>query len=63
MKTGRRNNQKIDYFMYGRITGLRTLKDGNINYQEDSENYITNITTRKPLERLYNIQFKIRETA
>jgi len=25
--------QKIDYFMYGRITGLRTMKGDDINYQ------------------------------
>lgn len=32
-KTGKGKDQKIDYFMYGRITGLRTLKGDDINYQ------------------------------
>lgn len=40
-KTGKGKNQKIDYFLYGRITGLRTVKGDDINYQdwdEDDEN-------------------------
>jgi len=37
-KKGRRKDMKIDYFLYGRITGLRTLKGDNINYQEDDNN-------------------------
>jgi len=40
--TGRASKQKIDYFLYGKITGLRTLKDGNINYQDDDTDYKTN---------------------
>jgi site-specific DNA recombinase len=44
--TGNRKNRKVNYFMYGRITGIRTLKDGNINYQEDYESNIrTNQST------------------
>lgn len=39
---GRARKQKVDYFMYGKIVGLRTLKDGNINYIEDDTNYETN---------------------
>lgn len=42
-KAGRGKNQKIDYFMYGRITGLRTLKGDDINYQE--QDYLTKIVT------------------
>jgi len=38
--TGNRKNRKVSYFMYGRITGIRTLKDGNINYQDDDESII-----------------------
>jgi site-specific DNA recombinase len=37
-------NKKIDYFMYGRITGLRTLKGEDIDYQgwdEDENEYKT----------------------
>lgn len=37
--------QKIDYFLYGRITGLRTIKGDDINYQywdEDETEYKTN---------------------
>jgi len=34
-KTGKRKETKIDYFIYGKITGLRTLKGDDINYQEN----------------------------
>jgi len=36
--------QKIDYFLYGRITGWRTIKGDDINYQgwdEDKTEYKT----------------------
>jgi hypothetical protein len=34
--------QIVDYFIYGKIQGLRNLKDNNIIYQEDdSNNYKT----------------------
>jgi hypothetical protein len=38
-------NDKWDYFLYGRITGLRTIKGDDINYQgwdEDENKYKTN---------------------
>lgn len=38
-KTGKGKAAKIDYFIYGKIEGLRTLKGDNINY---NENYKTN---------------------
>jgi hypothetical protein len=47
-KRGKRDKSKIDYFMYGKITGLRTLKGNDINYQKwdeddkDSKEYMTN---------------------
>ncbi|MCK4346694.1 MAG: recombinase family protein [Bacteroidales bacterium] len=41
-KTGKRKETKIDYFLYGRIKGLRTLKGDDINYQENEKNYKTN---------------------
>jgi site-specific DNA recombinase len=34
-KTGKYKDQKVDYFMYGRIQGLRTLKGDDINYIGD----------------------------
>jgi len=43
-KRGRGPGQKIDYFLYGRITGLRTLKGDDINCQawdEDEMEYKT----------------------
>jgi hypothetical protein len=42
--------QKWDYFMYGRITGLRTIKGEDINYQawdEGEKEYKTNKDARK----------------
>jgi Skp family chaperone for outer membrane proteins len=36
-----KTDKGIDYFMYGRITGLRTLRGDDINYMED-ELYKTN---------------------
>jgi len=42
---------KIDYFLYGRIVGLRTIKGDDINYQawdEDEEEYKTYIPGRQP---------------
>jgi hypothetical protein len=41
----KRGNKKFDYFLYGKITGLRTIKGEDINYQawdEDEEIYKTN---------------------
>ena len=36
---------QIDYFMYGRITGLRTLKGDDIDYFEEEDSYKTiNVT-------------------
>jgi hypothetical protein len=32
-KHGRGPNQKVNYFMYGRLTGIRTLKSDDTNYQ------------------------------
>ena len=46
-KIGKRKDQTIDYFLYGKITGLRTLKGNNIDYQtlnDDEQNYNTTIT-------------------
>jgi hypothetical protein len=42
-KTGKYKDQKVDYFMYGRIQGLRTLKGDDINYDEDNNNYKTKL--------------------
>ena len=54
-KRGKGKNQMVDYFMYGKITGLRTVKGDDINYQrwdEDEgiqdkniQNYKTNKVT------------------
>ena len=43
--TGKRKRQKVDYFLYGKITGLRTLKGDNINYFEDDTICETNKLT------------------
>ena len=38
----KRGNKKYDYFLYGRITGLRTMKGDDINYQRwDEDEYKT----------------------
>lgn len=44
-KIDRGKKQKIDYFMYGKIIRLRTIKGDNINYQEDEQIYGTNKVT------------------
>jgi len=36
-KIGKGKEQKVDYFMYGRIVGLRTLKGNDIDYFEDEQ--------------------------
>ena len=41
-KTRKGNSSKIDYFIYEKISGLRTLKGDNITYQEDEMEYKTN---------------------
>jgi hypothetical protein len=41
-KTGKGKASKIDYFIYGKISGLITLKGDDINYQEDEIEYKTN---------------------
>jgi hypothetical protein len=48
-KQGRGPGKKIDYFLYGRLTGIRTLKDKDINYQhwdEDETEYKTDNAAR-----------------
>jgi hypothetical protein len=54
-KIGRKKDQKIDYFMYGRIVGLRTLKGNDINYIEDNNDYITNKLTSNQLKALHHV--------
>ena len=48
-KTGERKEQKIDYFIYGRITGLRTLKGDDPNH-DDNNNFNTNKDGLQPLQ-------------
>jgi hypothetical protein len=36
-KTGKSMDLRIDYFLYGKITGLRTLKGTDIDYDEETE--------------------------
>jgi hypothetical protein len=50
-KTGNRNEQKIDYFMYGKIIGVRTLKGDDPNH-DDNNNYKTNKVGIKHLKPL-----------
>ena len=59
-KRGRGPGKKIDYFLYGRLTGIRTLKDKDINYQhwdEDETEYMTDNAARN---RLYLLSVAIR---
>ena len=50
---GRGKKQAVNYFIYGRIVGLRTLKEDDINYmgyfeeelKKENNNYKTNIST------------------
>ena len=49
-KRGYGHGAAIDYFLYGRITGLRTLKGDDINYQawdENGDGYKTNSSDRR----------------
>lgn len=62
-KTGKRKDSRIDYFMYGRITGLRTLKGDNIDFQEDDNNYKLTKGVNYRLCSTYNIEFRVRQTA
>jgi len=41
--SGNRNAKNINYFIYGKIIGIRTLKDSNINFVEDDVDYKTKI--------------------
>jgi len=42
-RRGRGRQQKVDYFMYGRITGLRTLRGDDTNHPKwDEDEYKTN---------------------
>lgn len=41
-KTGQRKEAKVDYFLYGKVQGLRTLKGDDIDYFDDKELYKTN---------------------
>jgi len=43
---GLRKNRSVDYFLYGKITGLRTLKNDNINHIDDDTIYGTYKLTR-----------------
>ena len=50
-KKGEGKDAQIDYFMYGRITGLRTLKGDDIDYFEEKDNYKTINVTRNHKDR------------
>lgn len=50
-KKGRGKAQQIDYFMYGRITGMRTLKGDDIDYYEEEGKYKTSTVTRNHKDR------------
>ena len=41
IKKGEGKDAQIDYFMFGRITGLKTLKGDDIDYFEEEDNYKT----------------------
>lgn len=42
-RKGNCKEQKNDYFLYGKIIGVRTLSGDNPNFQEDNNNYKTTI--------------------
>lgn len=51
-KKGKGKDAIIDYFLYGRVTGLRSIKGDNIDYTQGDES-ITNYNTKlAPFERL-----------
>jgi hypothetical protein len=52
-KTERGQKASIDYFLYGRIIGLRTIG-------EDSD-YITNTAAYKGVDKSYNISFRMQD--
>lgn len=70
---GRGRVQTVDYYLYGKVTGLRTLKGDDINYmgdvdeelrkeqekEEDNNNYKTKTSATLPVKRSYNINFKM----
>lgn len=55
---GRGREQIVDYFMYGKIQGLRTLKGDDINYQEKDELNSKTIPSALQLMRLYKVKKK-----
>lgn len=56
---GLRKNRSVDYFLYGKITGLRTLKNDNINHIDDDTIYETNKLTGHKVGRLHIITLKV----
>lgn len=50
-KKGEGKDAQIDHFMFGRITGLRTLKGDDIDYFEEKDNYKTINVARNHKDR------------
>lgn len=65
-KKGKGETAKIDYFLYGKLQGLRTLKGNDINYQkwdeDDNINISQNNTTSYKYKNELNINFKVHKT-
>lgn len=49
----------IDYFIYGRIAGIRILKGENINYQEDEENNYTKKLLQGKESNILHVKIKL----
>jgi site-specific DNA recombinase len=61
-KKGKGQGAAIDYFLYGKVQGLRTLKGDNIDYDPgDDDIYKTNSEGCKQPDRSYNIEFKVKK--
>ncbi len=52
--------QKVDYFLYGKITGLRTMVGDNYDYNEEEEGFLDLNPHSKHKRKDLNIDFKIR---
>lgn len=58
--TRKGKNQKVDYFLYGKITGLRTMVGDNYDYNEEEEGFLDLTPHSKHKRKDINIDFKIR---
>jgi len=62
-KKGKGPGATVDYFLYGRITGLRTLKGNDIDYQDDGGGENDNNTPKEPTSYKGNKVYKFNKRA